>query len=60
VTQPNPDDKTYVVYTVFQPDVRTVVSQREYDELKAQGLVSREGRVTEKDGAPEVAGQKPA
>jgi hypothetical protein len=57
---PNPDDKTHVVYTTFQPDVRTVVSEREYEELKAQGLIAREGRLTEKDGPPEVAGQKPA
>ena len=55
-SNPNPDDKACVVYTTMQPDVRLVVSQAERDELAAQGLLSREGRVTDKDGAPAVQG----
>lgn len=60
MTLPNPGDKTHVVYTTFQPDVRQVVSEREYGELKAQGLIAREGRHKDSDGAPEVPGQPAA
>jgi hypothetical protein len=61
MTLPNPDDKTHVVYTTQQPDVRLVIDEREYAELKAQGLIAREGRHTDKDPAPATdLGQKPA
>jgi hypothetical protein len=60
-TNPHPDDKSCVVYTTMQPDVRLVVTERERDELAAQGLLAREGRVTAKDDAPAVEGSvKPA
>lgn len=55
-TNPHPDDKGHVVYTTMQPDVRLVVTERERDELAAQGLLAREGRVTAKDDAPAVEG----
>jgi hypothetical protein len=55
-SNPHPDDKACVVYTTFQPDVRLVVTERERDELAAQGLLAREGRVTDKDPVPAVPG----
>lgn len=55
MTLPNPDDKTHVVYTTQRPDERLVVTEREYDELKAQGLIAREGRAKEGDELTELA-----
>jgi len=52
MTEPNPDDKTRVVYTTQEPDKRLVVSELEYLELKAQGLISREGRAKADDPPP--------
>lgn len=42
MTLPHPDDVTHVVYTTMQPDTRLEVSERERDELAAQGLIARE------------------
>lgn len=62
MTQPHPDEKTHVAYTTFQPDVRQVFTEREYAELKAQGLIHKDGRAKDGDPAPEQPGavQKPA
>lgn len=58
MTLPNPDDKTAVVYTTMQPDVRLVVSEHEAAELEAQGLVAKRGRAKDTDQLPDPTHQQ--